>query len=101
MIKSDNLHSLLNEVIKEVSPNSNELTPFFFIKLHPTFTSRGWQFNTVKPSLFEKVGSILNDDRENTIRVTDSDIFRKVVKEYKYKSRKVETRFETLISFTD
>ena len=101
MIKSDNLHSLLNEVIKEVSPNSNELTSFFFIKLHPTFTSRGWQFNRVKPSLFEKVGSILNDDRENTIRVTDRDIFRKVVKEYKYTSRKVETRFETLISFTD
>jgi len=101
MIKHDNVYSLLNKVIKELSPNSNDLTPFFFIKLHPSFTSRTWQFNTVKPSLFERVGSILNRDRENIIRVTDRNIFRKVAKEYKYKSGKVETRFETLISFTD
>ena len=101
MIKHDNVYSLLQEVIKELSPNSNELTPFFFIKLHPMFTSHSWQFNIVKPSLFEMVGSTLNNDRENIIRVTDRDIFTKVAKEYKYKSRKVEERFETLISFTD
>lgn len=101
MIKHDNVFSLLDKVIKEISPNSNDLTPFFFIKLHPSFTSRTWQFSTVKPSVSVRVGSILNNDRENIIRVTDRGIFRKVATEYKYKSGKVETRFETLISFTD
>lgn len=99
MIRHDNVYSLLDKTIKEVSPNSNDLTAFFFIKLQPSFTSRSWQFNTVKPSLFERVGSILNNDRENIIRVTDRSIFRKVATEYK--SRTVEERFETLISFTD
>jgi hypothetical protein len=101
MIKHDKVYSLLDEVIKELSPNSNDLTPFFFIKLHPIFTSASWQFSTVKPSVSVRVSSILNNDRENIIRVTDRGIFRKVAKEYKYKSRKVEERFETLISFTD
>jgi hypothetical protein len=101
MIKHDNVYSLLDKVIKEVSPDSNDLTAFFFVKLQPMFTSHSWQFNTVKPSLFQMVGSILNNDRENIIRVTDRDIFRKVAKEYRYKSREVEERFKTLISFTD
>jgi hypothetical protein len=99
MIKQDNVYNLLNEVIKELSPNSNELTPFFFIKLHPMFTSHNWQFNIVKPSLFEMVGSILNNDRENIIRIIDRHIFNKIIKEYK--TKKIEARFETLISFID
>ncbi len=99
IIKQDNVYNLLNEVIKKVSPNSNDLNAFFFIKLHPSFTSRGWQFSVIKPSVFERIGSILNNNTENIIRVIDRHIFNKIIKEYK--TKKIEGRFETLISFID
>jgi len=94
IISNSNVSGILQDNIQILFPESNSLTSFFFLKLHNTLTSRSWVFMIRSPSLFERVGSIINRDRENIIHVIDRDIDRKSWRGKKHDNN--ETRFHRL-----